>query len=120
MKTIFHSLAAMLVMALLTTLCPAQEVVPAGKASDGGKIKIDASPKQPNIIIYMVDDLGWNHVSAAKATMGTHKGVYHTPNIESYFLPHSFSPRSPPPNRTASRWPSSSTIRKGIGPRSDE
>jgi arylsulfatase A-like enzyme len=82
MKTIFHSLAAMLVMALLTTLCPAQEVVPAGKASDGGKIKIDASPKQPNIIIYMVDDLGWNHVSAAKATMGTHKGVYHTPNIE--------------------------------------
>lgn len=42
----------------------------------------DASPKQPNIIIYMVDDLGWNHISAAKATMGTHKEFYHTPNIE--------------------------------------
>ena len=37
---------------------------------------------KPNIIIYMVDDLGWNHISAAKATRGTHKEFYHTPNIE--------------------------------------
>jgi arylsulfatase A-like enzyme len=41
-----------------------------------------ASPEQPNIIIFMVDDLGWNHISAAKATLGTHKAFYSTPNIE--------------------------------------
>lgn len=38
--------------------------------------------KQPNIIIFMVDDLGWNHIGADKPTMGTHKDFYHTPNIE--------------------------------------
>lgn len=38
--------------------------------------------KTPNIITYMVDDLGWNHISAARATRGTHKKFYHTPNIE--------------------------------------
>lgn len=38
--------------------------------------------KQPNIIIYMVDDLGWNHISASQTTMGTHKAIYHTPNLE--------------------------------------
>jgi arylsulfatase A-like enzyme len=42
----------------------------------------DAPARQPNIIIYLVDDLGWNHISATKATMGTHKNFYHTPTIE--------------------------------------
>jgi len=37
--------------------------------------------KQPNIIIYMVDDLGWNHVNAAAGTMGTAKDYSETPNI---------------------------------------
>ena len=41
-----------------------------------------AVSSQPNIIVYMVDDLGWNHISADRATMGTHPDIYSTPNIE--------------------------------------
>lgn len=37
--------------------------------------------RTPNIIIYMVDDLGWNHISATQVTMGTHRDSYHTPNL---------------------------------------
>jgi len=36
----------------------------------------------PNIIVYMADDLGWNHIGAKQATMGTSKDIYHTPNID--------------------------------------
>ncbi|MEP4077310.1 sulfatase [Haloferula sp.] len=39
-----------------------------------------ASP-QPNIIVYMVDDLGWNHVEAIKGSMGTVPKIYETPEI---------------------------------------
>ena len=38
--------------------------------------------KQPNLIVYMIDDLGWNQISAKQATMGTHNGSFVTPNIE--------------------------------------
>ena len=38
--------------------------------------------KQPNLIVYMIDDLGWNQISAKQATMGTHSGDFKTPNIE--------------------------------------
>ncbi len=38
--------------------------------------------KQPNLIVYMIDDLGWNQISAKQATMGTHTGSFVTPNIE--------------------------------------
>ncbi len=38
--------------------------------------------KQPNLIVYMIDDLGWNQMSAKQATMGTHTGSFITPNIE--------------------------------------
>ena len=38
--------------------------------------------KQPNLIVYMIDDLGWNQISAQQATMGTHTGSFITPNIE--------------------------------------
>lgn len=38
--------------------------------------------KQPNIILYMVDDLGWNHISASEVTMGTHGSQYRTPHLE--------------------------------------
>lgn len=41
-----------------------------------------AAADQPNIIIYMVDDLGWNHISARQPTMGTGGGIYQTPNLE--------------------------------------
>lgn len=37
--------------------------------------------KKPNIIIYMVDDLGWNHIGVDQATMGTHGEQYATPNL---------------------------------------
>ncbi|WP_442510642.1 sulfatase [Novipirellula sp. SH528] len=37
---------------------------------------------KPNIIVYMVDDLGWNHISAKQATMSTAKDLYQTPTIE--------------------------------------
>lgn len=45
-------------------------------------IRASFAAEKPNIIIYMVDDLGWNHISATKATQGTHKAFYHTPHIE--------------------------------------
>jgi arylsulfatase A-like enzyme len=38
--------------------------------------------ERPNIIVYMVDDLGWNHISANAVTMGTHSKNYRTPNLE--------------------------------------
>ncbi|QGJ69337.1 Arylsulfatase A [Planctomycetales bacterium 10988] len=37
---------------------------------------------QPNIIIFMVDDLGWNHLSATKGAMKTQPAIYQTPNLE--------------------------------------
>jgi arylsulfatase A len=37
---------------------------------------------KPNIVVFMVDDLGWNHISAGQTTMGTHDTVYNTPHIE--------------------------------------
>ncbi|MFK7849452.1 MAG: sulfatase-like hydrolase/transferase [Akkermansiaceae bacterium] len=40
--------------------------------------------QQPNIIIYMVDDLGWNHISAKLGTMGTAKKLYQTPHLEKF------------------------------------
>ena len=44
--------------------------------------KDKALAEKPNIIIFMVDDLGWNHISAARATMGTSPKAYWTPNID--------------------------------------
>ncbi|MGI9471682.1 MAG: sulfatase-like hydrolase/transferase [Rubripirellula sp.] len=40
-----------------------------------------AEPTQPNIIIYMVDDLGWNHIGVEAPTMGTHGKQYVTPHL---------------------------------------
>ena len=49
-----------------------------------------AEDRGPNIIVYMVDDLGWNHISAGQSTMGTHSDVYQTPNVE-YLANHGLS-----------------------------
>lgn len=38
--------------------------------------------ERPNIIVYMVDDLGWNHISAEQPTLGTAPSFYRTPNLE--------------------------------------
>ena len=38
--------------------------------------------QKPNFIVYMIDDLGWNQISADQVTMGTHTGCFITPNIE--------------------------------------
>ncbi|MDG1357794.1 MAG: sulfatase-like hydrolase/transferase, partial [Akkermansiaceae bacterium] len=38
--------------------------------------------KKPNIVIYLIDDLGWNQISATRATMGTHSSEFLTPHID--------------------------------------
>ena len=37
---------------------------------------------KPNIVMYMIDDLGWNQISAGQGTMHTHTGVFQTPHLE--------------------------------------
>ncbi len=37
---------------------------------------------RPNIIVFMVDDLGWNHIGVEKATLNTAKDIYKTPNLD--------------------------------------
>ena len=36
---------------------------------------------QPNIVVCMVDDLGWNQLGVTQSTMGTNPKIYHTPNL---------------------------------------
>jgi hypothetical protein len=36
---------------------------------------LSAAPQQPNIITIMVDDLGWNHISAMGADAGNWSAV---------------------------------------------
>ncbi len=43
-----------------------------------------AESDQPNIIIFMVDDLGWNHIGVDAPTMGTHDKRYVTPNLAKF------------------------------------
>ena len=37
--------------------------------------------RPPNIITVMIDDLGWNQIGVARATLGTHPEMYGTPNL---------------------------------------
>lgn len=41
----------------------------------------DLAPKRPNVVVFLVDDLGWNHISAPGATRGTGQSFFQTPNI---------------------------------------
>ena len=68
LATMHRSLTCVVVPLLITLACSLTHSADA------------AAP--PNIVILMVDDLGWNHISAAKVTMGTHDSSYHTPNLE--------------------------------------
>jgi len=45
-------------------------------------LSVSAATRKPNIIYYMVDDLGWNHISAKQPTLGTGVQFYQTPTIE--------------------------------------
>ena len=62
--------------------------------------------EQPNIIIYMVDDLGWNHIGVDNATMGTHAKQYVTPNLarlakEGLSFTHAYAQPNCAPTRAA-------------------
>ncbi len=43
--------------------------------------KDGSTAARPNIVVLMVDDLGWNHISAEQATLGTSDKLYQTPHI---------------------------------------
>ncbi|MBK1828271.1 sulfatase [Haloferula rosea] len=65
-----------------------------------------AATDAPNIIIYMVDDLGWNHVQAGKGTMGTTPKRYQTPEIarlaaDGLSFTHAYSQPNCAPTRAA-------------------
>lgn len=61
---------------------------------------------QPNIIIYMVDDLGWNHIGVDSSTMGTHGKQYVTPHLarlakEGLSFTHAYAQPNCAPTRAA-------------------
>ena len=60
----------------------------------------------PNIIIYMVDDLGWNHIGVDEATSGTHGKQYVTPRLaqmagEGLSFTHAYAQPNCAPTRAA-------------------
>ncbi len=62
--------------------------------------------EQPNIIIYMVDDLGWNHIGVEQGTMGTHGRQYVTPHLarlakEGLSFTHAYAQPNCAPTRAA-------------------
>ena len=62
--------------------------------------------EQPNIIIYMVDDLGWNHIGVEQGTMGTHGPQYVTPHLarlakEGLSFTHAYAQPNCAPTRAA-------------------
>lgn len=66
----------------------------------------NARAKQPNIIIFMVDDLGWNHIGVERATMGTHRKQYVTPHLsnlanEGLSFTHAYAQPNCAPTRAA-------------------
>jgi arylsulfatase A-like enzyme len=62
--------------------------------------------KRPNIIIFMVDDLGWNHIGVDSVTQGTHGAQYVTPNLaqmakEGLSFTHAYAQPNCAPTRAA-------------------
>jgi hypothetical protein len=69
-------------------------------------VSVFAEPTQPNIIIYMVDDLGWNHISVDASTMGTYGRQYVTPHLanlakEGLSFTHAYAQPNCAPTRAA-------------------
>ena len=65
-----------------------------------------AEIEQPNIIIYMVDDLGWNHIGVDQVTLGTHEKRYVTPHLarlaaEGLSFTHAYAQPNCAPTRAA-------------------
>ena len=57
----------------------------------------DQPAKRPNIILFMVDDMGWEDTSLPFWTEKTHYNeVYETPNMERLAARESCSPRPMP------------------------
>ena len=61
---------------------------------------------RPNIVIYMVDDLGWNHIGVDQSTMGTHPKQYVTPQLaklaeEGLSFPYAYAQPNCAPTRAA-------------------
>jgi arylsulfatase A-like enzyme len=84
--------------------------------------------EQPNIVIFMVDDLGWNHIGVEQATMGTHGEQYATPHLarlakEGLSFTHAYAQPNCAPTRAATltgQYParigrSCGTSRRGCG-----
>ena len=87
----------------------ARHLLRPGTASVLGLVLVASTPikaKQPNIIIYMVDDLGWNHIGVDKVTMGTHEKQYVTPHLaklasEGLSFTHAYAQPNCAPTRAA-------------------
>ena len=67
---------------------------------------LTARAAQPNIIVYMVDDLGWNHIGVKQTTMGTHPKQYQTPHLakladEGLSFTHAYAQPNCAPTRAA-------------------
>jgi len=61
---------------------------------------------RPNIIIFMVDDLGWNHIGVDSVTLGTHGSQYVTPHLaqmakEGLSFSHAYAQPNCAPTRAA-------------------
>ena len=62
--------------------------------------------EKPNVIVFLVDDLGWNHLEAPQATLGTSPGEYRTPAIarlaaEGVSFPYAYAQPNCAPTRAA-------------------
>lgn len=99
------SLLVLVSLAVSTPVLLRGGQAPVKSANDPGGLEVvgveptpngDGGKSPPNIIIFMVDDLGWNHIGAKLGTMGTADAMYQTPNIEKLANGHIVGPFGDP------------------------